>query len=162
MLLRFLLLFGSGWHMPTLQLLATWVQFRWFLADQYAHHLPNCLSPVQKHLCHLNTALRPKVFLLYACLIIWNFSLADLTNFWRNMTFSHCSNCNILNFANRRQLPFTTVTFWIHTCTELLLLEREKNGHGGISWLHISGAVHNSTTMRPSHEITDCTTYVLI
>jgi hypothetical protein len=31
-------------------------------------------------------------------LIIWNASLADLPNFWQNLTFSHCSNCDILDF----------------------------------------------------------------
>jgi hypothetical protein len=31
-------------------------------------------------------------------LIMWNVSLADLPNFWQNMTFSRCSNCDILDF----------------------------------------------------------------
>jgi hypothetical protein len=34
-----------------------------------------------KILCHLNTALRPKASSPYACLMMWNVSLADLPNF---------------------------------------------------------------------------------
>jgi hypothetical protein len=49
-------------------------------------------------LCHLNTALRPKVYSSYACLINWKVLLADLPNFWQNLTFSRCSNCDIINF----------------------------------------------------------------
>jgi hypothetical protein len=33
-------------------------------------------------------------------LIIWNVLLADLPNFWQNLTFSCCSNCKILNFCH--------------------------------------------------------------
>jgi hypothetical protein len=38
---------SSVWHTPALQLIGSWVQLWLFLADRYAHHLPNCLSPVQ-------------------------------------------------------------------------------------------------------------------
>jgi hypothetical protein len=31
-------------------------------------------------------------------LIMWNVSLADLPNFWQNLTFSRCPNCDILDF----------------------------------------------------------------
>jgi hypothetical protein len=44
---------------------------------------------------------------------------------------------------------------------ECFLLGREKNGHDTISWLHVCAVVHNSVTMRPIHEIIDCTTYEL-
>jgi hypothetical protein len=47
LMLRLHLPFGRGWQEPTLQLLRSWVQFWLFLANWYAHHLPNCLSPVQ-------------------------------------------------------------------------------------------------------------------
>jgi hypothetical protein len=62
--------------------------------------------------------------------------------------------------AARRQLPFRTVTFFLNTprARNCFLLEREKNGHGTILWLHVSAVVHNSATMRPTHEIIDCTT----
>jgi hypothetical protein len=56
------------------------------------------VSPLCKPLCHLNTALWPKASLPYACLIISNVSLADLHNFWQNLTFSCCSKCDILSF----------------------------------------------------------------
>jgi hypothetical protein len=54
--------------------------------------------PCEKHLCHLNTVLWPKASLPYACLIIWNVSLVDLPNFWKNLKFPRCSNCYILDF----------------------------------------------------------------
>jgi hypothetical protein len=78
------------------------------------------------------------------------------------MTFSRCSNCDILNFANHRQLPFKTVTFFLntlHTCN-CFLLGQEKSGHGTISWLHVSAVVHNSASMQPIHKIIDCTTCI--
>jgi hypothetical protein len=65
--------------------------------------------------------------------------------------------------AARRQPPFPTVTSYLntsHTCN-CFLLGWEKNGHGAISWFHVSLVVHNSGTTQPTHEITDCTTYNL-
>jgi hypothetical protein len=49
-------------------------------------------------LCHLNTTLQPKASSTYTYWIIWNFSLADLPNFWENLTFSRCTNWDILEF----------------------------------------------------------------
>jgi hypothetical protein len=39
-------------------------------------------------------------------LIMWNVSWAGLPNFWQNLMFSHCSNCDILDF---RRLQTTTL-----------------------------------------------------
>jgi hypothetical protein len=60
-----------------------------------------------------------------------------------------------------RQLPFTSVTFFLntpHTCN-CFLLGQEKNGHSTILLLEVSAVVHNSATTRPIHEIIDCTMY---
>jgi hypothetical protein len=84
------------WERVTRTNVATSWILSWILAvlgQQYAYHLPNCLSPVQ-NVC----ALRPKASSPYACLIIWNVSLADLPNLWQNLTSAHCSNCDILDF----------------------------------------------------------------
>jgi hypothetical protein len=89
-----------------------------------------------KPLCHLNTALRPKAS-PYACLIMWNVSLADLPNFWQNLT-SPFAQTAIFSISNiRRQLPFRTVTFFLNTqhACNCFLLGREQKGHGTISWL---------------------------
>jgi hypothetical protein len=48
-----------------------------------------------------------------------------------------------------------------HICN-FFFLGREKNGHDTISWLHVFAAMHDSATMRPFHEIIDCTTYVCV
>jgi hypothetical protein len=110
-------------------------------------------------LCHLNTALWPKASMPYACLIIWNVSLIFGTT-WRfpvaqTVTFSISAAC--------RQLPFTTVTFFLNTlhARNCFLLGWEKNGHGTISWLHVSAIMHNSATVLPVHKIIDCTTYFI-
>jgi hypothetical protein len=121
--------------------------------------------PCAKRFCHLSTALRPKASSQYACLIMWNVSLADLPNFWQNLLFSLCSNCDILDFPSLAyNYPSQHWLFvWIHrTHANCFILEREKNGQGIISWLHVSAVVNNSSTMRPIHEIIDCTTYNLI
>jgi hypothetical protein len=36
----------------------------------------------------------------------------------------------------------------------------KKNGHGTISWLHMSTVVHNSATMQPVHKIIEYTMYI--
>jgi hypothetical protein len=84
-------------------------------------------------------------------------------NFWQKMAFSRCSNCDILDFVARRKLPFTTTAFFLNTqhARNCFFLGREKNGHDTISWLHVFAAMHDSTTMRPFHEIIHCTTYCL-
>jgi hypothetical protein len=60
------------------------------------------------------------------------------------------------------QLPFITVPFFPNTlyAYNCFLLGRE-NGHGTISWLHVSAVVHNSATMWSIHKIIDCTMYSL-
>jgi hypothetical protein len=84
--------------------------------------------------------------------------LADLPSFWQNVTFSCCSNCDILNF-HRSQTTTLHNSDFLNTphARNCFLLGWEKNGHGTISWLHLSPVVHNSATMRPVHEIIDCT-----
>jgi hypothetical protein len=81
-------------------------------------------------------------------------------NFWQKLTFFRCSNCDILDFAARRRLPLTTMAFFLNTqhARNCFFLGREKNGHSTISWL--VAAMHDSATMRPFHEIIDCTTYI--
>jgi hypothetical protein len=48
-----------------------------------------------------------------------------------------------------RQLPFTIVTFFLNTqqAPYCFSLGREKDGHGTISWLHMSAVMHNSGTL---------------
>jgi hypothetical protein len=122
------------------------------LTDRYALHLPNCLSPVQND-CATETALRPKASAPYAPLIVWNFSLADMPNIWQNLTFSRCSNCDILDFLRSQTTALHNSDFLSeYNARNLFLLGRENNGHGTISWLHVSGVVHNSATMRPIHD----------
>jgi hypothetical protein len=84
-----------------------------------------------------------------------------VTYFWQKLTFSRCSNCDILDFASRRKLPCTKMAFFLNTqyARNCFFLGREKNGHVTISWLHVFAAMHDSATMRPFHEIIDCTTY---
>jgi hypothetical protein len=50
-----------------------------------------------KPLCHLNTALWPKAVRL---LDHAKGFATDLPNFWQNLTFSHFSNCDILDFRH--------------------------------------------------------------
>jgi hypothetical protein len=54
------------------------------------------------------------------------------------------------------------VAFFLNTphASNCFLLGQDKNGHGTISWLHVPAVVHNSATMRQTHEIVDCITYV--
>jgi hypothetical protein len=119
--------------------------------------------PCAKHLCHLNT----ESFSPYACLSIWNDSLADLPNFWQNVHLPDAQTATLSISSTRRQLPFTNVTnvtFFLniphaHNC---FLLVQEKNGHNTLSWLRVSTVVHNSATMRPIQEIIDCTMYILM
>jgi hypothetical protein len=115
---------------------------------------------VQNVLCHLNTALQPKASSPYACFIIWNISLADLPNFWQNLMFSHCSNCDIPYF-HHSQTPTLHNSDFLNTplICNWFLLGREKNRGSTMSWLHISAVVCNSATMWPVHKIIDCTTY---
>jgi hypothetical protein len=54
-------------------------------------------------------------------LIIRNVSLVDMPNFWQNLMFSHCSNCNILDF-HRSQ----TTTLHNTARTQLLLGETRE------------------------------------
>jgi hypothetical protein len=94
-------------------------------------------------------------------LIMWNVSLAVLLNFWQNLTFSRCSNCDILDFRRSQTTALHNSDF-LSECTHTrncLLLGREQKGHSTISWLHVSAVMYNSANMRPVHEITDCTTY---
>jgi hypothetical protein len=76
--------------------------------------------------------------------------------------FSHCSNCDILDFCRMQTTTLhnsdflSEYTTHTHNC---FLLGREKNGHGTISWLHVSAVVHNSAIIWPIHEIIDCSMY---
>jgi hypothetical protein len=107
-------------------------------------------------LCKTCAALWPKAFSLYTWLIIWNLSLADLPNFWQNLTFSHCPNCDILCFR-RSQTPSPHNGDFLSEYTartrKCFLLRREKNERCTISWLHVSVAVLNNAPMRPIREI---------
>jgi hypothetical protein len=79
-------------------------------------------------LCHLNTALWPKASLPYACLIICNISLADLPNFWQNLTFSHCSNWDILDFCRSQTTTLHNSDFLsAYTARMQLLLAGTKD-----------------------------------
>jgi hypothetical protein len=108
----------------------------------------------KRRLCHLNTALQPKASLLYAYSIIWNVSVADLPNIWQNLTFERCSNCDIFYFCHSQTHSDFLNTLHTYNC---FLLGSEENGHGTISWCHVSAVAHNGTTMRPIHENIDCT-----
>jgi hypothetical protein len=113
-----------------------------------------------KCLCHLNNNTVQGFFAV--CLLHHlKFSLVDLPNFWQNLTFSCAQTTTFSISAAHRQLPFTTVTFFLNTphAHDCFLLGWEKNGHGTISCLHVlSAAVHNCATMRPIHEIIDSAT----
>ena len=50
--------------------------------------------PCEKWLCHLNTILRLNALSPWTCCIIWNVSVAVLSNFWENFMFVRCSNCD--------------------------------------------------------------------
>jgi hypothetical protein len=63
-----------------------------------------------KPLCHLNTALQPNAS-WYACLIMWNVSLADLPNFRQNLTFSSYSNCDIPDFRHSQTATLQSSDF---------------------------------------------------
>jgi hypothetical protein len=79
-------------------------------------------------LCHLNTAVLPKASSPYYCLIIWNISLADLPYFRQNLTFAHCSNCDILNLRRSQTTTIQTVAFFVNTqhARNFLLLWDER------------------------------------
>jgi hypothetical protein len=100
----------------------------------------------------------------YACLIIWNISLADLPLFGRTWHLPVAQTETFSISAARKQLPFTTVTFFLNTphVRNYYLLGWDKNGHGTILWFHVSAEVHNSATMRPIHEIINCTMYIVL
>jgi hypothetical protein len=57
-------------------------------------------------------------------LIMWNVSLADLPNFWQNLKFSHCSNCDILNFRCSQTTTSQNSNFLTEytACTQLRLV----------------------------------------
>jgi hypothetical protein len=114
------------------------------------------VSPLCKTLYHLNTALQPKASLPYTSLIIWNVLLTDCLIFGRTWRFLIAQIVTFSISTSRRQLPFTTMTFFFNTlhAHNCFLLRPEKNGHGIISWLHV---VHNAT-VQAIHEIIDCTT----
>jgi hypothetical protein len=99
--------------------------------------------------------------LSYACLIMWKVSLWICLIFGRTWCFPIALTTTFSISAARRQLPFRTVTFFLNTphARNCFLLGREQNGHGTISWLHVSAVMHNSANMPPVHEIIDCTTY---
>jgi hypothetical protein len=75
--------------------------------------------------------------------ITWNISLLDLHNFWHT----------------RRQLPFTTATFFLYTLHthNCFLLGQEINKLGTILRLQVSAVVHYCDTKQPIHEIIECT-----
>jgi hypothetical protein len=87
-----------------------------------------------------------------------------MSNFWQNLTCSRCTNCNILNFCCSQTTTLCNSGFFLNTphTFNRFLLGWEKNGHGTISWFHIFAVVRNRSTMWPSHEIIDCTTYTKI
>jgi hypothetical protein len=97
----------------------------------------------------------------YACLIMWKASLRICLILGRTWRFPVAQAPTFSISAARRQLPFTTVTFFLNTlhARNCFLLGREQKGHGTISWLHVSAVVHNKANMRPVHEIIDYTTY---
>jgi hypothetical protein len=74
---------------------------------------------------HSTTA---QVFLAICLLIIWNVSLADLHNFWQNLTFSSCSNCNILDFLclQTTTLHNSDILFEYTAFMQLLLAGRRE------------------------------------
>jgi hypothetical protein len=61
--------------------------------------------PCVKRLCHLNSTTAQGVFAIHL-LHHLKVSLADLPNFWQNLMFACCSNCDILDF---RFLQTTTL-----------------------------------------------------
>jgi hypothetical protein len=110
-----------------------------------------------KCLCHLNTALWPKVSWLYTCLIIWNVSLADFSKFCQNLTFPRCSNCDSLDFRRSQTTTFHNSDilseYIAHTQLLLAGTREERTRHRLV--LHVSAIVHNSATMRPILETID-------
>jgi hypothetical protein len=120
--------------------------------------------PYAKRLCHLNTEVRPKAF---HSMLAWSsetFCSQICLIFGRTWCLPVAQTAMFLIPTTHRQLPFTTVTLFLNTphTRNCFLLGREKNGHGTISWLHISAVMHDRATMRPIHEIIDCITYMII
>jgi hypothetical protein len=81
------------------------------------------------------------------CLIIWNVSLADLPNYWQNLTFVRCSNCDILDFRRSQTTKFHNSDF-LSECTprtQLLLAgaTAERTRH-----YHVAPRIHCSAQQR--------------
>jgi hypothetical protein len=64
---------------------------------------------------------------------MWNVSLADLPDFWQNLTFSRCSNCDILDFRCSQTTTLQNSDFLSEytACMQLLLagMRAERTRH---------------------------------
>jgi hypothetical protein len=125
------------------------------LADWYAHHVPNFLSPLCKTFVGLKHSTTAQGFFVVRLIDRLKLLLENLPNFLAEFGSSPVAQTAAFSIsAASKQLLSTTVTFFLNIPYErYCLLERKRNGHDTISWLHVSSLVHNSVTMRPIHEI---------